>query len=279
MVHLSVVLSSPSGIETINHIELHYEYYPNPFTERTAVLIHGFLSSSFSFRRIIPLLKSHFNILCIDLPPFGKSGKRDTYIYSYENNAKTLIQFFKKKKLNNLSLIGHSMGGQIALNIALQQPNIVQKIVLLASSGYMKRVRKSLILLSHLPFFHIFLKIHLARSGLKNNLETVIYDHSLIDEAMLKGYEEPFRDPLIFRALSRMIRDREGDLSSEDLSKITNPCLLIWGEEDRVVPIQVGKRLHEELKHSHFIVLKETGHLLPEERPKEVYQQMIPFLT
>lgn len=270
-------LAHPSGIETINGINIYYEYYPNHSTEQTIVLIHGFLSSSFSFRLLVPLLATEFNVISVDLPPFGKSGKIDNYTYSYENNAQTILYFINKKKLENVSLIGHSMGGQIALNIALKQPEMVNRIVLLASSGYMKRVRKSLIWLSYLPFFHLIVKMYLANSGLRKNLENVIYDHTLIDEEMLAGYEAPFRENRIFRALARMIRDREGDLSSDDLGKILTPCLLIWGEEDKVVPVKVGERLHRELYQSRFIILKRTGHLLPEECPETVYKYISAF--
>lgn len=267
-----------TAIQTIRQVDVYYEHYPNPKANETMILLHGFLSSSFSFRRLIPLLVRDYHVICIDLPPFGKSGKSDTFIYSYDNLAQTIIEFIEIRKFTNVTIIGHSMGGQIALNIAYKRPDLVDNIILLCSSGYMQRVKKPLILLSYLPFFHLYVKLHLARSGISNNLKTVIYDHTLIDQEMIDGYEAPFQEKTIFRALTRMIRDREGDLSTEQLAKITTPCLLIWGEEDKVVPLQTGKRLAKELKHSQLFVIKEAGHLLPEECPEIVNDYIKNFL-
>ncbi len=75
-----------------------------------------------------------------------------------------------------------------------------------------------------------------------------------------------------------MIQHWEGDLSTDILKTIQAPSLLIWGENDRVVPLQTGKRLAQDLPHSQFIPLPQTGHLLPEEKPFEVYQYIRDFI-
>ena len=74
------------------------------------------------------------------------------------------------------------------------------------------------------------------------------------------------------------MRDREGDLSQTDLQQIETPSLLIWGEYDKIVPIEVGKRLQQDLVHSQFTLLKNTGHLIPEERPDETIQLIDHFI-
>ena len=262
----------------INGIEIYYEYYHHSANSKTIVLIHGFLSSSFSFRRLHPFLKQDFNIISIDMPPFGKSGKLTTFSYSYENVAKTVISLINSLQLKDVILIGHSLGGQLCLHISHLQPDFADKTILLCSSAYLKRPKTSLILLSYLPFFHIAVKKQLARSGLLENLQKVVYDHSLIDDEMMTGYLQPFLEEDIFRALTRMIRDRENDLSCQQLKEISTPCLLIWGEHDRVVPVSVGNRLNQDLKNSELIVLKETGHLVPEERPEDIYTHIKQFL-
>lgn len=262
----------------IDDIIIHYEEYIHPTAINTVVLLHGFLSSTFSFRRLIPLLTKEFNVLNIDLPPFGKSGKALNYSYSHQNLANTIIRFLEKLKKSEVILIGHSMGGQIALNVSYQKPQLVKHIVLLCSSGYLKRSKLPLVFTSYIPFFYLYVKFWLARSGVKQNLRNVVHDHSMIDEAMITGYLEPFIvNNQIFKALTKMIRDREGDLATEELHKIETPCLLIWGVHDKVVPLHIGKQLHKDLKNSKLIVLENTGHLVPEERPEEVYQHIKNF--
>ncbi|NHM32561.1 alpha/beta fold hydrolase [Neobacillus terrae] len=262
----------------INDIEVYYEWYPNEASKGTIVLLHGFLSSSFSFRRLIPLLNKEYQVLSVDLPPFGKSGKSNRFIYSYKNMALTVAELVENMGLKNVILAGHSMGGQIVLNILHYKPDLAEKAVLLCSSGYLKRSKLPLIFVSYIPFFHLYVKFWLARSGVKQNLQQVVYDHSLITDEMLYGYLQPFLEDDIFMALTRMIRDREGDLSSAVLEKIDIPCLLIWGEHDRVVPLSIGERLQKDLRNAELIVLEDTGHLVPEERPEDVYQHMRNFL-
>lgn len=267
-----------SSTITINGTSLYYEHYPHPSAKETLLLIHGFLSSTFSFRRLIPLLREDFEVVAIDFPPFGRSGKSTAFTYSYENIARSVIGLADHLGIDRLSLVGHSMGGQLSLKISHLHPNLVNRVVLLCSSAYLKRSKLPLIFVSYLPFFHHYVKFWLARSGVKKNLLNVVYDHSLIDDEMLFGYLSPFLEDDIFSALTRMIRHREADLSAKDLQQIQTPCLLIWGEHDRVVPLSIGQRLQQDLNQAELVVLKETGHLVPEEKPEIVHQHIKNFL-
>ncbi|XJZ28885.1 alpha/beta fold hydrolase [Bacillota bacterium Lsc_1132] len=267
-----------TGYQSINEINVYYEFYPNPASEKTIVLLHGFLSSTFTFRHLIPLLHQNFQILTIDLPPFGKSEKSSRFIYSYKNMAQTVIKLIDLFKLKNIALIGHSMGGQIVLNILHLIPQISDKAILLCSSSYLKRAARPLIFTSYLPFFPLFVRYWLERTGVKRNLQESLFNHDLINEEMIRGYLEPFLSKEIFTALTRMIRHREGDLPAEKLKQIKTPCLLIWGEQDKSVPLEIGERLKSDLTNAELVVLKNTGHAIPEERPKEIYHCINRFL-
>ncbi|WBL14297.1 alpha/beta fold hydrolase [Sutcliffiella sp. NC1] len=260
-------------------VDVYYELYPNKdaTNKPVMVLIHGFLSSSFSYRRLFPLLKKDYTVLSVDLPPFGKSGKQTTFVYSYENMAKLVLHLLQSLSFHRAIVVGHSMGGQIALNMSKLKPDIVEKCILLCSSGYQKRMSNSLIVSSRIPFFHMWVKYWLGRKGILGNLYNVVYDRSLVDDEMVSGYLQPFTNDDIFRALTRMIRDREGDLAAEELKGIETPNLLIWGEEDRVVPLPIGVRLSNDLPNSKLITYKKTGHLLPEEKPDYVTENILEF--
>jgi pimeloyl-ACP methyl ester carboxylesterase len=259
-------------------INVHYEVYRQHPSNPVMILVHGFLSSSFCYRKIIPLLKEDFTIITIDLPPFGKTEKSTEFVHSYTNMAKVVIRLAEGLNIKRAYLVGHSMGGQVSLNAAKQRPDLFEKVVLLCSSGYMKGVHPSLKVGSYFPYFYLCIKHWLASQGILKNLNNVVHDRSLIDQEMMDGYMEPFLDDKIFRALNRMIRDHEGDLSSEELKKIEQPSLLIWGNEDKVVPISIGERLQDDLPNSTFFSFKHTGHLVPEERPEHVSEKIIDFL-
>ncbi|MBD1382575.1 alpha/beta fold hydrolase [Metabacillus arenae] len=261
----------------VQGINVYYERYYNP-SKPPLVLVHGFLSSTFCYRKLIPLLKDEFEIIAIDLPPFGKSEKSTSFVYSYRNMANLVIKMVDRLHIKNAYLAGHSMGGQISLYAIKARPDLFKKVILLCSSGYMKRAHSSLVFSSYIPYFYLFIKHWLARQGgVLRNLSNVVHDRTLIDQEMMDGYVQPFYDDKIFLALTRMIRDREGDLSPEDLNSIEVPSLIIWGEEDKVIPVHIGEKLHKDLRNSSFVSFKKTGHLIPEERPEYVSEKMFDF--
>ncbi len=263
----------------INGIRLYYEESGSSSAAQTIVLLHGFLSSAFSFRMLVPYLEKDFHVLSIDLPPFGYSDKTKKFHYSYKNMAATVLRLLEVVNVERFSVAGHSMGGQIALNMILQSPKKIDKVILLSSSSYYSRAKRHHILASYLPFFPFFIKHYLAKTGVIGNLKSVVYDQTLINSSMIEGYAQQFEDTRIFPALARLLRHREGDLSIKALQSIQTPCLLIWGDHDKIVPLNIGKRLERDLPHARLVVLKETGHLVPEERPKEVYQEIQFFLN
>jgi pimeloyl-ACP methyl ester carboxylesterase len=267
-----------ADFKAVNNMDVYYEFYPNQTADKTFVLLHGFLSSTFTFRHLISLLKRDYQVLSVDLPPFGKSAKCSTYEYSYKNLAQTVIGLIESLGLKKMIFIGHSMGGQIVLNILHLRQELAEKAILLCSSAYLKRAKLPLILSSYLPYFHRFVKYYFARTGVEKNLQSALYNHSIINEEMINGYLQPFLQDEIFVALTRMIRDREGDLPPDVLKQIQTPCLLIWGDHDKSVPLKIGEKLNQDLSNSELIILKETGHALPEERPTEVYEFIKGFL-
>lgn len=266
--------------ENIKGIDIHYEYHKNENASDRPVLtlLHGFLSSSFSYRRLIPLLAKRYTVVAIDLPPFGKSEKSSRFVHSYQNFAEVVVELLERLSVNETVLIGHSMGGQVALRVASLNETLVRQNILLCSSGYLEKAKQSLVYSSYLPFFSVYLKRWLHRKGAKGNLVNCVYDPELIDEEMVDGYIQPFFNEGIFRSLVRMIRDREGDLSQEELKRIHTPSLLIWGEHDRVVPLSIGKRLAQDLPNSELIVYEKTGHLLPEEQPRSILRDINRFV-
>ena len=267
------------GIERIGKMDIYFEQYQINPSNPTLVLLHGYLSSSFCYRKLIPYLTNQFNVIAVDLPPFGNSGKIYNYIYSFENIAQSIVHFLERKGLSSFTIIGHSMGGQIALQLTKNFPNLVEKTVLLCSSGYLPGFSKKMKTLSYLPFFSLGVRYHLAKSGLEKNLQNTVYNKELIDDTMRYGYLQPFTTGWqIFRAMGKMVRDKKDDLLEDDLKKIDKPCLLIWGREDQVVPLNIGERLAADLPRSKLIVLDQTGHLLPEEKPETVYQLITDFL-
>lgn len=259
--------------------DIYYEQQVLSKEAPTLVLLHGFLSSSFCYRTLLPRLTRDYNVISIDIPPFGRSVKSRRFSYSYQNLALTLLDFLDAIGISRCTLVGHSMGGQICLYMIKNRPRLVESAVLLSSSGYLPKSRRLLRYSSYLPYFPKAVKRWLEKTGIEVNLRNVVYNKELIDDEMREGYLEPFLNDNIFKALTRMLRDREGDLPEKELQAIKTRCLLLWGRNDRVVPLSIGKRLQAYLTNSELIIIEEAGHLIPEEKPDEVFDYIKEFLS
>ncbi len=241
------------------------------------IFIHGFVSSVYTFRRIIPLLSKHFSIIAIDLPGFGRSVKSISFIYTYENYGKLIAACIEHFQLEKAFLVGHSMGGQIALNTTKIVPERIDKLVLLSSSGYLDKAKRWQRYCSYLPFCEIAVNYVLNKKSVPDNLKNVFYDHSLISEDLIEEFGRPLKEKNFNKSMMRLLRYREGDLTSEQLKSIDKSILLIWGREDNVVPFHIGMKLKEDLPNSELIAYDKTGHLITEERAEAVSEQIFTF--
>ncbi|RLL40391.1 alpha/beta hydrolase [Oceanobacillus piezotolerans] len=259
----------------INGVNIYCEYILNG--KPPIVLIHGYLSSTYTFNKIIPLLENHFSIIAMDLPGFGKSEKSLSFFYSYHNYAQVVAACIDYFNLDGVTLVGHSMGGQIALYTARIIPEKVKKLILVCSSGYLKGANRLMRYCSYLPLFHQAVQRRIKRSSVKESLKNVFYDISLMTEDHIREFTRPLKEKNFSRSLIRLLRHREGDLTSEQLKEIDIPTLLLWGEEDKVVPVSVGHRLVNDLPKAELITYEKTGHLLTEEIPSAIFENILSY--
>ncbi|WP_062233289.1 alpha/beta fold hydrolase [Fictibacillus sp. FJAT-27399] len=273
-------LLTPAYRKRIGELDLYYEDYPhrNPDAQ-VLILIHGFLSSTISFRKLIPHLAEDYHVVAIDLPGFGKSEKSKTFTYSLASYGKLVLSFIKEMGWRDVVLIGHSMGGQVALHASRQDGKLIRKLVLLGCCGYIKRARSTMICCSYLPFFSWGLKRWVLKKDLRNNLSGVFHNIDLVTEDMIKEYRAQFLEDGFFDSLIRLLRHREGDLKPFELNSIVHPILLIHGNDDKVIPLTTGKRLHSDLKNSRLIVYKDAGHLIMEEKPLDLARDIKQFIS
>ncbi|MBB6449195.1 pimeloyl-ACP methyl ester carboxylesterase [Geomicrobium halophilum] len=248
--------------------------------DRLFVLIHGFMSSSYSFHLLIPELRGFGEVVTLDLPGFGESVKKVKYRYSYEQYAKTVKAVIDEfaSEYTMVIPVGHSMGGQVALRLALLMPDTRKRLVLLASSDGMSRSPSWLRIATFLPFFSWWLSRYVRRRDVRKVLAQVIYDESSITEAQVASYQKPLQEHSMFRALAKFIRHREDDLDEGTLKNINVPVLLLWGKADRIVPLYVGKKLVNRLPDAKLVVYPRKGHLLPEEMPVETARAISLFV-
>lgn len=116
-----------------------YEYYParRVLKDKTPlILVHGFMGSRINFYPLIKELRGEIPIFALDLLGFGDSSKPKDFIYSRGNLAESLASFIENLMLGPVNVLGHSMGGEISLFLARNNPHLIKKLILVDSAAY-----------------------------------------------------------------------------------------------------------------------------------------------
>lgn len=217
------------------------------------VLVHGLSGSTRWWSRNVPALARQYRVYLVDLPGFGTMRSlRRRFVLA--EAASWLSEWMKVVGLERVHLVGHSMGGYVSVRLAATQPEVVRRLVLVAPAG----VPAGRSMLGHL------IPLLLAARHATPSFMPV-----LIRDALKMG-------PM---TLWRAARDLLAEDVREDLRKIESPTLLVWGENDPLIPPTVGDLLQEEIPNSRLILLRNAGHVPMFDRPREFDAALLAFLA
>jgi pimeloyl-ACP methyl ester carboxylesterase len=242
------------------------------------ILIHGFGASTFGFRHTIPELARHFRAIALDLKGFGLSERPPGGDYSLTAQARLVSEFMEGMGIQRAAVLGHSMGGEIAMRLAINHPERVERLILVDSAGGREaryRGTGGSFLRPLLPVVALF-TLH-SRRFRSLSLRSGVYDPAYLTPEVLEGYFRPTRIRGHLRGLGELLTSRRND-PPLDPSAIVQPTLILWGEKDRWLPVSQGQRLHEQIPGSQIVIIPKAGHLPLEEQPDESNRAILEFL-
>lgn len=216
------------------------------------ILLHGLSGSSSWWRRNVPALAEHYQVFLLDLPGFG-AMRRQRRRFALAEAATWLHSWMEAVGLERAHLVGHSMGGYVGIKLAAEHPEAVDRLVLVAPAG---------------PTTHRPMLGYLGPLLLAAYRATPSFLPMLAYDALRMG-------SLTFWRTARDLL--AGDLR-EELSRISAPTLLVWGERDPLVPPSAGKLLRSQVPPSRLIVLDRAGHVPMFDRPEEFNGALLCFL-
>lgn len=227
-------------------------YFQKVGKGQNLILLHGWGQSVESFWPIVDQLRSDFTIYLLDLPGFGRSKlpQKPWYVADY---AKLVACFIKRQNLKAPILLGHSLGGRIAIRVAVSNSNLVDKLVLVSSAG-IKPKQDGLKFIAYFTAKIIRLFIP-TWFNLKKKARYLLYKR--LESDYLEAGE-------MSQTLTNILDE---DLTST-LPKIKNKTLLIWGEEDKAVPVSFGKKMYQLIPNSQLEVYESVGHFPYLENPQ-----------
>lgn len=216
------------------------------------LLVHGLSGSMRWWGSTLPALAVLHRVYGIDLPGFGTLARSHQFVL--EEAASWLVAWLDAVGLQAVDLVGHSMGGHICLRVAVDYPNAVRHLVLAAPSGIPDQRSIPVQLLDSLEGLR-----HVPASFLS----------VIAADAVRAG---PAR-------LWQAFLDIVDDNILPHLERLTVPTLLIWGSQDRLVPLELGRQLRQHMPGSRLLVLPGVGHLPMVEAPEKFNPAVLRFLS
>ncbi|CAA6821945.1 MAG: Hydrolase, alpha/beta fold family [uncultured Sulfurovum sp.] len=268
-----------------NNLSLVYTEYGNPKND-TLLFLHGFAESKETWRFLIPKLSKKYHLVLLDLKGFGASPKPEDGAYSVYDQAHFVAKFMKEKSLKNVTLVGRSFGGGVALVLALmQRDRLIEKkisnLILINSMAYKQNLPSMLRTLNQ-PLIG-YVAIHtipndwMAEEGYKY----AFYNNALIPKKSLDYSSSNLSldnaKYVYLQSVEQLIPD-DIEKMQKRYKEIDLPTLILWGKEDVSIRVRTAYKLHRDLKNSKLKVFLKVGHMPNEEAPKKVIIEILKFM-
>jgi pimeloyl-ACP methyl ester carboxylesterase len=247
----------------------------------TLVLIHGSNASLYTWEQWAKRLSDRFRVITLDLPGHGLTGAVPNGDYTQEGMVKFIDEVAGILGLQRFAIGGNSMGGRASVLFTIKHPERVTHLVLVDSGGLpTKQVEPTPLAyrLRGIPIANRLLLHITPRSLVVDGLNSAIVHKDIITDEMIDRYwdfirMDGTREATIIRSRIRDKRIRD------DIPNVKAPTLILWGEEDRTIPVEAAYAFHAAIAGSKLIVYPKTGHIPQEELADESAADVRAFLS
>jgi pimeloyl-ACP methyl ester carboxylesterase len=235
----------------------------------TVLMLHGSgpgVSALANWQRNIPTLAQRFHVLAPDIVGFGTTERPEDIVYSLRTWTDHVWAFMDARGIEKARVIGNSLGGRIALQMATDQPDRIAKMVLMGAPGVGMTPSEGLAALRAYEPSHDAMRELLRNyfavdpAMITDDLVKIRYEASIADGAY-EAYRAMFFDP--------RHAGTELGITENEVRAIATPTLLIHGREDKVVPLQVSVTMLGLLPNADLHVFSACGHWTQIERADE----------
>lgn len=272
--------TAASRFITIDNMDVHYRDEGPKTDSIPLILIHGTGSSLHTFEGWTSQLKARKRIIRMDLPGYGLTGPFPDRDYQMAHYVSFINIFLDALHIEQCIIGGNSLGGGIAWRYTLAHPNKVQKLVLIDASGYPVAAKSKPLAfkLAQWPVIKNAFTYITPKFVARASVENVYANPDKVSDTLVDRYFQ-----LTLRAgnrqafVDRLAVEHQSELY-KDIKTIMQPTLILWGEEDQLIPVEMAQNFHNDLPNNTLIVLKNLGHVPMEEAPKESLQPLLNFL-
>jgi pimeloyl-ACP methyl ester carboxylesterase len=264
----------------IGQMDIHYKDQGDKKDSIPIVLIHGTGSSLHTYDHWTKELILNHRVIRMDLPGYGLTGPFPNRDYSYNKYVAFLKVFLEKIGVKSCILAGNSLGGNIAWRFTIENSEMVNNLILIDAAGYPMK-SKSIPLafkIAQIPIIQNIFTVISPRFVAKASVENVYKDKTKIDEELVDRYFELTLREGNRQAFVDRFKVKSDTISHKKIKLINQRTLILWGEEDKLIPTQMAYLFHKDLPNDTLVILKNVGHVPMEESPSESLRPVIKFL-
>lgn len=270
--------SAKSHFVSVDGARVHFQEFGNA-GDPPLVLIHGFTASTYVWRSVAPLLgDAGFHVIAVDLLGFGFSEKPRWFDYSIDSQARMISRFMDRIGIGRAVVVGSSYGGAVAATLALDYGERVEKLVLVNAVCNDNLRQHPILRICSIPGVGEAIAPFLAdtkvfhRRRMHKTLSPANYD--LISRERVNAIVRPLAAADAHHSLLATSRNWRANRITYDAHLIDQPTLLIWGEDDKIIPITDAYTLHDRILHSRLVILKSCGHV-PMEEKSDLFAELV----
>lgn len=251
----------------------------------TVLFLHGFADSKDSFYDSAQILVRDYHLIIPDLPGFGESSRYSDTFYDLVSFATIMLDFCNELGLSNVHLVGNSLGGAVAAKMAIMQETVLSSLCLINPGGIYLETPRNLHhelfedhnvfdVRNYEDFCYFFNRVFAYEPFIPQVIKDYFYFtmrkntawHRKLLADLFTGMRSENDPNLYKRALNN------------ELSEISKPCFVVWGDEDTFFPKETAYLIRDKIKHAELYIMMDVGHIPQIEAPTEfcrVYSRFI----
>ena len=272
--------SIPSSFISVDGMNVHYRDEGEATDSVPIVLIHGTGSSLHTYNDWTTKLIVDHRIVRMDLPGYGLTGPFPHRNYSIDNYVIFLKHFLTSLGIKSCVLAGNSLGGRLAWNFTIEYPDMVEELILIDAAGYPSEAKSTPIAftIAQTPVINNIFTFITPRSVAKASVENVYEDKTKVTKELVDRYFELTLREGNRQAFVDRFRIKPDTSSHKKIKLIEQRTLVLWGEQDMLIPPKMAYRFHNDLGNDTLVILKDVGHIPMEESPDQSLKPVIAFL-
>jgi pimeloyl-ACP methyl ester carboxylesterase len=233
-----------------------------------------------NFKQNVPALSQHFRLLLVDQPGFGRSDKPVHDLPQHALTAAKVVGLLDHLGIDRVTPVGNSMGGAASLELALEHPNRVDRLILMAPAGGCLPITSQPSSDSRILFTY-YAPPGPSIERTKLLFHALAHDASGVpEETFLERYEASI-DPEAMAYNGRMFRNwaKAGPEHWKRVSEITHDTLILWGREDKVLPLDGALHMTHQIRNARLVVFPNCGHWCQLEVARDFETEIIHFMA